>query len=85
MTYRLTLADRNALIERFAAFEHSRALADHAASVVEAIVAREVAAAKAEAWDEGYRSGFSNAMRRMSDEPGAPTTLNPHRAALGES
>lgn len=34
--------------------------------------------ARAEAWDAGYRSGFSNAMRRMSDEPNAPTTPNPH-------
>ena len=32
----------------------------------------------AKAWDEGYRSGFSNAMRRMSDEPDAPTTPNPY-------
>lgn len=38
--------------------------------------------AKAEAWDEGYRSGHSNAMRRMSDEPDAPTTPNPYRALL---
>jgi hypothetical protein len=33
------------------------------------------------AWDEGYRAGFSNAMRRMSDEPNAPTSTNPYRAA----
>lgn len=32
------------------------------------------------AWDEGYTSGHSNAMRRMSDEPNAPTTPNPYRA-----
>lgn len=31
------------------------------------------------AWDEGYTSGHSNAMRRMSDEPDAPTTPNPYR------
>ncbi|UUW88371.1 hypothetical protein [Pimelobacter simplex] len=30
------------------------------------------------AWDEGYGSGHSNAMRRMSDEPNAPTTPNPY-------
>lgn len=41
-------------------------------------------AVRGEAWDEGYRSGLSNAMRRMSDEPDAPTTPNPYRAALGE-
>ena len=34
---------------------------------------------KAEAWDEGYTSGRSNAMRRMSDEPKAPLTRNPYR------
>lgn len=34
--------------------------------------------ALAEAWDQGYASGHSNAMRRMSDEPNAPTTLNPY-------
>ena len=34
---------------------------------------------KAEAWDQGYTSGMSNAMRRMSDEPKAPLTRNPYR------
>ena len=34
---------------------------------------------KSEAWDEGYTSGRSNAMRRMSDEPKAPLTRNPYR------
>ena len=34
---------------------------------------------RAEAWDEGYTSGRSNAMRRMSDEPKAPLTHNPYR------
>lgn len=34
---------------------------------------------KADVWDEGYTSGHSNAMRRMSDEPDAPTTPNPYR------
>lgn len=33
---------------------------------------------KASIWDEGYRSGFSNAMRQMSDEPNAPKTPNPY-------
>lgn len=30
------------------------------------------------AWNEGYTSGHSNAMRRMSDEPNAPTSPNPY-------
>ena len=34
---------------------------------------------KAGAWDEGYTSGRSNTMRRMSDEPKAPLTHNPYR------
>lgn len=34
-----------------------------------------------EVWDKGYAAGFSNAMRRMSDEPKAPTSPNPYRAA----
>ena len=34
----------------------------------------------AAAWQEGYTSGHSNAMRQMSDEPNAPTTPNPYRA-----
>jgi hypothetical protein len=38
---------------------------------------------RADGWDEGYRSGFSNAMRRMSDEPDAPETPNPYREAEG--
>lgn len=40
--------------------------------------------ALAKVWDRGYASGFSNAMRRMSDEPDAPTTPNPYRAVRGE-
>lgn len=35
--------------------------------------------AKAEAWDEGYTSGHSRAMRRMSDEPNVPPATNPYR------
>ena len=42
------------------------------------IIYRAVRDAKAEAWDAGYRSGHSNAMRQMSDEPDAPKTPNPH-------
>ena len=43
-------------------------------------LAAAVREARAAAWDEGYTSGHSNAMRRMSDEPNAPTTPNPYRA-----
>ena len=52
----------------------------HVADALAPVVARWLAEARAEAWDEGYRSGHSNAMRRMSDEPNAPTTPNPYRA-----
>jgi hypothetical protein len=33
---------------------------------------------QAAAWRQGYASGLSNAMRRMSDEPNAPITPNPY-------
>lgn len=33
----------------------------------------------AQAWDEGYRSGQSRAMRRMSDEPDVAPDVNPYR------
>jgi len=37
----------------------------------------------AEAWDRGFASGKSRAMRAMSDEPGLPLTApNPFRAAV---
>ena len=43
----------------------------------------------AKAWDRGYTAGHSNAMRRMSDEPNAPTSRNPYAehdpAALGRA
>ena len=35
----------------------------------------------AKAWDRGYVAGHSNAMRRMSDEPNAPSSRNPYRPA----
>jgi len=35
----------------------------------------------ADVWQAGYASGHSNAMRRMSDEPNAPTTPNPYQQA----
>lgn len=34
---------------------------------------------KAEAWNEGYISGHSRAMRRMSDEPNVEPGTNPYR------
>lgn len=36
-----------------------------------------IRAVQHDAWDQGYRSGYSNAMRQMSDEPNAPRTVNP--------
>lgn len=30
------------------------------------------------AWEQGYASGWSNASRRLSDEPNAPITNNPY-------
>jgi predicted phage tail protein len=38
----------------------------------------------ADAWDRGYTSGHSRAMRRMSDEPNVEPGSNPYRAALPE-
>jgi len=38
----------------------------------------------AEAWDRGYTSGHSRAMRRMSDEPNVEPGVNPYRTALSE-
>lgn len=41
---------------------------------------------RAKAWDEGRASGFSRAMRRMSDEPTLDTTPhNPYRAEAATS
>lgn len=34
---------------------------------------------KRQAWEEGFRSGHSLAMRRMSDEPGATGNPNPYK------
>ena len=52
-----------------------------AVRAVEHWLAQRDAAVRAEAWDEGYTAGHSNAMRRMSDEPNAPTSPNPYRFA----
>lgn len=49
------------------------------------ILAAHESQARAEAWDEGYRSGSSNAMRRMSDEPSAPKTANPYVGSVDNS
>ena len=49
------------------------------ATALRALVTTEDRATIERVWDEGYRSGHSNAMRRMSDEPNAPTTPNPYR------
>ena len=47
--------------------------------LTEAEVARGIRAIKAAAWDEGYTSGHSRAMRRMSDEPNVEPGVNPYR------
>lgn len=36
-------------------------------------------AIQADAWDEGYKSGRSRAMRQMSDEPDVKPGKNPYR------
>ncbi len=36
------------------------------------------------AWDEGYTSGHSRAMRHMSDEPGVSRGVNPYCAMIAE-
>jgi len=42
---------------------------------------RELDEAKANAWDEGFASGKSRAMRYMSDEPNLPLSApNPYRS-----
>lgn len=43
------------------------------------VLAPHVMVLLAQAWGQGYASGHSNAMRRMSDEPDAPTSPNPYR------
>lgn len=58
------------------AYERANQATDEIWDLVEPTV-RE---AKAAAWSNGYASGFSNAMRRMSDEPNAPITPNPYRS-----
>lgn len=39
---------------------------------------------QAAAWDRGYTSGHSRAMRRMSDEPNVADGENPYRTAVTE-
>lgn len=39
----------------------------------------EIRKAKEAAWDEGYTSGHSRAMRYMSDEPNVAPASNPYR------
>jgi hypothetical protein len=54
--------------------------AAHQAAALSAAGFGLVADAKAEAWDHGFASGKSRAMRAMSDEPSLPLTApNPYR------
>lgn len=66
----ITGAVAEGYVPHISATEFDRWLAAHDAEV------------KAEAWDEGWNSGTSRAMRRMSDEPTLPLKpTNPYRAA----
>jgi hypothetical protein len=59
------------LTRRLLELQHTSDTVDH----LEALITEEMAGA----WDLGYTAGHSNAMRRMSDEPNAPTSPNPFR------
>lgn len=79
-------AERDALAERAEAAEAKSArfagLLAHQSRTLTGTIAAEVLRQKADAWDEGYTSGHSRAMRRMSDEPNVEPGTNPYRAAL---
>lgn len=50
-------------------------------SEAEAVVAAVTPTIAAKAWDQGYTSGHSRAMRQMSDEPGVRPGTNPYQEA----
>lgn len=52
---------------------------DHIAAGVKTDVTGEVREMLAIAWQEGYRSGHSRAMRLLSDEPKVKPGKNPYR------
>ena len=56
-------------------------LLGHQSRTLTDTIAAETIRQKADAWDEGYTSGHSRAMRRMSDEPNVEPGTNPYRAA----
>ena len=56
-------------------------LLGHQSRTLTDTIAAEVLRQKADAWDEGYTSGNSRAMRWMSDEPNVEPGTNPYRAA----
>lgn len=78
-------AERDALAERAEAAEAKAArfagLLGHQSRTLTDTIAAETTRQKADAWDEGYTSGHSRAMRRMSDEPNVEPGTNPYRAA----
>ena len=78
-------AERDALAERAEAAEAKAArfagLLGHQSRTLTDTIAAETIRQKADAWDEGYTSGHSRAMRRMSDEPNVEPGTNPYRAA----
>ena len=67
--YAKPAGDRHILLAKISTL---RALATRPAVDVEGI---------AEAWDRGYVSGHSRAMRKMSDEPNVEPGVNPYRLA----
>lgn len=77
-------AERDALAERAEAAEAKAArfagLLGHQSRTLTDTIAAEVLRQKADAWDEGYTSGHSRAMRRMSDGPNVEPGTNPYRA-----
>lgn len=45
-------------------------------------VAEVIRSALEQAWDAGYTSGHSKAMRKMSDEPNVTPSVNPYKKEL---
>lgn len=78
-------AERGALADRAEKAEAKAArfagLLGHQSRTLTDAIAAETIRQKADAWDEGYTSGHSRAMRRMSDEPNVEPGTNPYRAA----
>lgn len=84
------VAERDALAAQLDALRRARLVGDSFLSwhdfghkvgrILDADPSTVLAERDAQKWDEGYRSGGSRAMRRMSDEPSVPDAVNPYRA-----